>query len=392
MQYFFADLHVHIGSAMGKAVKITASRSLTLQQVVFRDAPRKGLDIVGIVDAGTLPVAWEIEQMLLEGKLRQHPQGGLLARNGVLLIPACEVESQEGVHWILYLADLDKVQAYQKYLRTRVKNMSLSTQKARITIRELVNLAAFLDAVLCPAHAFTPHKGVYGAWVERLTPVLGADIHQIKVLELGLSSDTEMAGMIEETRRFAYLSNSDAHSSANVGREYNLLRMQEKSFTEFRHCLENSSGRRIAANYGMDPLLGKYHRSFCLDCEQISGDPPPVSVCGNCGSMHMVPGVFDRIVQIRDYDEPHHPVGRPPYRYRVPLKMLPGVGPKMVEMLVTYFENEINVAEKADLSDIERIAGDKTAAMIDNMRKGRLKIVPGGGGRYGKVEKNNYHQ
>ncbi len=392
MQYIYGDMHVHIGSAMGKAIKITASRDLNLEQLIFRDSPRKGLDMIGIVDAAAIPVAQEIGQMLLAGKLREHPQGGLLASNGVLLIPACEVESREGVHWVLYFSSFKSIQEYQKYVRTRVKNMNLSTQKTRIDARELVNLAVFLDALLCPAHAFTPHKGAYGAWVERLTPVLGSDMTQIKGLELGLSSDSHMAGMIEETRRFTFLSNSDAHSSANVGREYNLFRMQEKNFMEFRLCLENSSGRRIAANFGMDPLLGKYHRSYCLDCEQISGDPAPVFTCGNCGSTHMVPGVYDRIMQIKDYDEPHHPVARPPYQYRVPLKMLPGVGPKMVEMLITYFENEINVAENADLSDIERIGGDKTAALIANMRKGRLNIVPGGGGRYGKVKKDNHHQ
>jgi hypothetical protein len=38
---FFADLHIHIGSAQGKAVKITASRQLEIRTIIYRDAPRK---------------------------------------------------------------------------------------------------------------------------------------------------------------------------------------------------------------------------------------------------------------------------------------------------------------------------------------------------------------
>lgn len=49
----YGDLHVHIGRAGGKPVKITASRALDLRTILFEDAPRKGLDIIGIVDAGS---------------------------------------------------------------------------------------------------------------------------------------------------------------------------------------------------------------------------------------------------------------------------------------------------------------------------------------------------
>ncbi len=30
------------------------------------------------------------------------------------------------------------------------------------------------------------------------------------------------------------------------------------------------AGRRVAANYGLDPRLGKYHRTFCLQCGNIA--------------------------------------------------------------------------------------------------------------------------
>lgn len=387
MRKVYADLHIHIGSAGGKAVKITASRKLTLYSILYEAAPSKGLDMVSIVDAGSTLVSAEIEAMLASGDLRQHPQGGMLARNGVLLIPACEVESREGVHVIIYLPELKSIKDFQKYMRTRVTNMNLSTQKANVSLKDLINLSYILEGIFCPAHAFTPHKGIYGCLTHSLKKELGRDASNIKVLELGLSADTELADMISETRNYTFLSNSDAHSADNIGREYNLLRMADKNFLEFRYCMENYEGRRVMANYGMDPLMGKYHRSYCTNCSTITNDAPPVLQCPLCGNNNMVLGVFDRIIQIRDQEEPRHPIGRPPYRYRVPLKDLPGVGPKLKEKLLRAFANEINLLENVNIDDIEKIAGTSVASYIAQMRDGRLPIIPGGGGKYGRIKK-----
>lgn len=385
MKAYFADLHVHIGQAGGQPVKITASRDLQLKTLLYRDAPEKGLDIVGVVDAACLPVEREITQLIKTGDLRELPQGGFLARNGVLLIAAAELESREGVHSIIYLPTLDSVHRYHKYVRSRVKNLSLSTQKTAADIPDLINLSIIADGIYCPAHAFTPHKGVYGCCVTRLRNLLGAGFSSVKVLELGLSSDTNMADLIEECRHFNFLSNSDAHSPANLAREYNLLRMQKKNFAELRLCLENREGRRIMANYGMDPLMGKYHRSYCPSCNLILEQPAPVASCPSCASSSLVNGVFDRIMEIKDFDEPHHPVSRPPYNYRVPLRQMPGVGRKKAAALLQAFGSEIELMERADPERIERIGGKDLAALIKIMRQGRLPIKPGGGGRYGRV-------
>lgn len=388
MRDVYGDLHIHIGIAGGQAVKVTASPKLRLESVIFEEAPRKGLDMVAVVDAGCIPVTLEIEEMLREGKLQEHPQGGFIARNGVLLIAGCEVESREGIHLIIYLPFLHSIKYYQKYIKTRINNIMLSTQKVNASVADLINLSCSLDGIFCPAHAFTPHKGIYGSWTERLSRAIGRNIEQIKALELGLSADTDMADMIGETKNFTFLSNSDAHSLANVGREYNLFRMADKNFLELRYCLENKDGRRIMANYGMDPLLGKYHRSFCTRCSTIAEGDIPVFTCNGCGNKNMVTGVYDRIMAIRDYEEPRHPIGRPPYYYRVPLKELPGIGPKRLEKIRGYFPSEINLVEKASVDAIERIAGKDVARMINRMRTGRLSIIPGGGGHYGKVQKD----
>lgn len=386
MRSVCADLHVHIGQAGGRAVKITASRQLTLDAVIGDAAPRKGLDIVGVVDAGTTPVLTEIEHMIEQGRLRSHSRGGFIAANGVMLLAGAEVETREGVHVILYLPDVDSLRKYHKYMRTRIKNQQLSTQRCQVGMTELINLCCLLNGIFCPAHAFTPHKGFYGMLSSSLTGYLGRDGDQIKVLELGLSADTTLADMISETRRLVFLSNSDAHSAGNIGREYNLLRVADLNFEEMRKALLMEDGRRVLANYGMDPVMGKYHRSYCPQCDTIAGEEPPVYGCLKCGNDKLVMGVYDRIVQIRDREEPVHPIGRPPYHYRVPLTSLPGVGPRTYQRLVEYLQNEIQVVEKASPDDIARIAGEPVARQITQMRLGRLSITPGGGGIYGKVQ------
>lgn len=393
MRNIFCDLHIHIGSASSKPVKITASRQLTLESIIFRDAPQKGLDAVGVVDCASPLVVREIEEMLADERLTEHPHGGFRAQNGVMLIAAAEAETKEGIHVLTYFPNLTSLKKYQKFVGSRVSNLNLSTQKVNAGIVELLNLSYLCEGLFCFAHAFTPHKGVYGMLTDRLTKILGPDIKQVKAIELGLSSDTDMADMISETRNFTFLSNSDAHSSANIGREYNLLRVADKSFKEIKLALENEEGRKVIANYGMDPLLGKYHRSYCTQCNIIADGEPPVFQCPNCGdTSHMVKGVYDRIVEIRDHEKPHHPIGRPVYNYRVPLKDLPGIGPKTIKKLTSYFFNEIEILEKASIDDIARIAGQDAAMMISKMRTGRLPVIPGGGGYYGKVKKTDRNQ
>ena len=58
-----------------------------------------------------------------------------------------------------------------------------------------------------------------------------------------------------------FLTNSDAHSLGKIGREYNELQVAAPSFDEFRMALQGEAGRSIAANYGLNPRLGKYHRT-----------------------------------------------------------------------------------------------------------------------------------
>ena len=45
--------------------------------------------------------------------------------------------------------------------------------------------------------------------------------------------------------------------------------MEDISFKELVKALKNEDGRKIVANYGLDPKLGKYHRIYCDACNSI---------------------------------------------------------------------------------------------------------------------------
>jgi len=381
----FADLHIHIGRAGHRPVKITASPSLTLRSIIFVDAPRKGLDIVGIVDAGSPLVMGEIEAMLDSGALHELSTGGFMAGNGVLLITGVEIETSEGIHVIVYLPDCASLRRWQRYISARVTNNNLSTQKADLSTVDILATSLEMDGIFCLAHAFTPHKGAYGAWTDNLAREIGSAAAEIKVIELGLSADSLLADTLSETQKFHYLSNSDAHSGPNVGREYNCLQMCSRDFEELRLAILGEQGRKIEANYGLHPRLGKYRRSYCPHCDRITGEAPPVTKCPQCGSDRMVIGVLDRLVMIQDRCGRGPVPGRPPYHYRVPLHNLPGIGPVAHKRLLTSFTNEIQVMETVPLEDIQRVAGERVAAAVQSMRQGTLLLRDGGGGHYGKV-------
>ena len=157
------------------------------------------------------------------------------------------------------------------------------------------------------------------------------------------------------------------------------------SFKEIMKAIKMEDGRKILANYGLDPKLGKYNRSFCEDCNCSIETPPPATVCDKCGGTNITMGVYDRIEIIKD-QESTSPSFRPKYNYQIPLGFMPGVGGKTIEKLLSNFGTEMTILHKIAKDDIEGIIGAKQAEIIDNARKGQMHIHAGGGGVYGKVQ------
>lgn len=394
MYEIFADMHVHIGrSKSDKPIKITAARSLNFENIAKECADRKGINVVGIIDCASPYVIEDIEEFLQNGEAYEIPDGGIIYQDKVCIILGSEIETSEineygktgSAHNLCYFPSLKDIKGFSNQMRNHIKNITLSSQRANISAYELFDIVEKYNGILVPAHVFTPHKSFYGNCTDRLEKIFKEKYAKIPAIELGLSSDTFLADMISELETKTFLTNSDAHSLPKIAREYNKILVEDISFKEFVKALKNEDGRKILSNYGLDPKLGKYHRTYCEVCEKNVEGQAPVKTCPDCDSRNITMGVFDRIEVIKDKKETKSPAIRPPYVYQVPLTFIPGVGGKTIDKLLTHFDNEMNILHKLSEDDIEAAIGEKIAHSIILAREGRLGIESGGGGVYGKV-------
>jgi uncharacterized protein (TIGR00375 family) len=398
LRTWFADLHVHIGRTdSGQPVKISASRDLTFHAIAREASERKGISLIGVIDCHSPGVQADIERHLATGEMREASGGGIRYRDTVLLLGTeMEVREESGgpFHLLGFLPDLASMKSWTAWLAPRMKNVQLSSQRVRATARELQAELLQRGGLLVPAHIFTPHRGLLGCAADRLAERLEPD--GIAAVELGLSADCDMADRISELGRYPFLTNSDAHSAGMIGRECNELLMAEPSFAEWKKALLGLEGRRIVANYGLHPALGKYHATYCTNCRkairpspgsqvQPETDGSAAEVCPACGSRRLVRGVAGRVAQLADRDHPLHPDDRPPYRPQVPLSFVPGVGRAMRERLLREIGTEMEVLHRASEKAIASVAGPKVAAAILAARTGRISFVAGSGGVYGKI-------
>ncbi|MCJ7839397.1 endonuclease Q family protein [Lederbergia sp. NSJ-179] len=385
MSEAFADLHIHIGRTYtGKAVKITGSKTLTLSNILKAAKYPKGLDIVGVIDCHSPGVIIEIEQLIEAGKLVEMDEGGFRFEDEVTLIPGTEIEVYDEnchgpIHVLAFFPTFPTLKDFSNWLSKRVTNIQLSTQRIYEKAEVLQEKVKSLDGLFIPAHIFTPFKSLYGKGVVKsLTEILNP--HLIDAVELGLSSDTEMANQISELHSYTFLTNSDAHSTQKIAREYQKFELEAPTFDALSKALVNQDGNTVRANYGLNPRLGKYYRTTCAVCSQ----PMKTTICSHCGAEKYIKGVSERISELADAkDKPQ----RPPYIHQVPLDFIPGLGPKTMQHLLDHFGTEMNILHRVDGNDLKKVVNVQLAEMIIQAREGNLQIAAGGGGKYGRIEK-----
>ncbi|MGG1675063.1 endonuclease Q family protein [Neobacillus sp. NRS-1170] len=385
MNRYYVDLHIHIGRTWtGKPVKITGAKSLTFTNIIEHARHEKGLNMVGIIDSHSPEVILEMESLIDRGEMYEHPDGGIVFGD-LTVIPGSELEIYDEqcngpIHLLCYFPNLTIMREFSAWLSNHLKNIQLSSQRIYVSGRVLQTKVKELGGIFIPAHVFTPFKSLYGKGVNHsLTEVLDPDL--IDGIELGLSSDTSMADQLGELHRYTFVTNSDAHSLAKIAREYQVAAMKEPTFLELQKALKGEDGRQIVANYGLDPLLGKYHKTVCAECFNHINEED--QLCDVCGNQKIIKGVADRILELKKADE--SPPGRPPYVHQVPLEFIPGLGPKLLEKLVNHFGSEMAILHEVPYEALKEVVPVKIADLIMNAREGKINLAAGGGGKYGKI-------
>lgn len=402
MKEYFVDLHVHIGrSSDGKVVKRGTANDLTFANIAYEARYRKGINVIGVVDCVSPWIIKDIEYLLKKGELEELPEGGMIYRDDLVILLGSEIETREKggchAHSLVFFPYFSQVKEFSHIMEDYMPNLAENSTMSRLSGQQLFHIADSLGGFYMPAHAFTPHKSFYGNCTHSLHTVFDEDsFAKIPAVELGLSADTYMASLLSELDGKAFTSNSDAHSLIKMGREYNVMRLAALNYEEVLKALKGQDSRGIVANYGLDPKLGKYHRTFCLQCKEITELPPPVLKCPNDPGHRVVVGVRDRIEVIKDRDESPADMKeqfakkassakRPPYHYQVPLNFLPGVGPKTIDRLLDAFGTEMNILHRVEPEDLAKVVPQSIVDLIVKGREGRLAIAHGGGGIYGKV-------
>jgi uncharacterized protein (TIGR00375 family) len=253
------------------------------------------------------------------------------------------------------------------------------------------------DALLVPAHAWTPHFSIFGAAsgfdsIEECFDELSPHIHAI---ETGLSSDPAMNWRLSALDSITLLSNSDAHSPSKIGREANIFDT-EISYPSMLDAIRTRKG--FAGTIEFFPEEGKYHNDGHRNCGVSL--PPDETVrhnflCPVCGKKITI-GVMHRVQKLADRAEGFRPAGSPPYRSIIPLAEIisealnVGAGSKSVNTL--YFSmieklgNEFRILLDTPLDDIEKASHPLLSEAISKMRSGNVTVTPGYDGEFGKIK------
>ena len=389
-----ADLHIH------GCYSIATSKNMT-PPVMAPQAKLKGLDLVASGDA--LHQKW---LKLLEETTEESSDGIFSLRDSAIdpedtsedqgskFILTTEVEDIKRVHHLIIFPSIESATD----TRSKMKgNMDADGRpRVRMNGSEIMNIAHENGCIIGPAHAFTPWTSIY----KEYNSIKDCYGKMPDFLELGLSADSDMADTIEELEDIPFLTNSDAHSPwpHRLGREFNELEIGKLTFDGVRDAILN---KKIKANYGFDPRLGKYHKTACSKCytQYSIDDAIKLKMRCPCGG-RIKKGVDYRIHELSKWEEPHHPPHRPPYIHILPLaeiiSITHGKGvttvfvQKIWKEMIHRFKDEITALIQSPIDEVYDI-DPKVAGVINAFRNKTLEIKAGGGGKYGEIvlPKNN---
>lgn len=403
---FLADLHIH--SRYSRATSWELS-----PESLWRWSQFKGISVIGTGDF-THP------EWLKELKEKLKPLGNSLfalkkafhspdvpdsCRSEVSFLLSAEISciySKNGkvrkIHSLIFAPDFMVVSKINTVL-SKIGNLRSDGRPILgLDAKELLKIVmdASADAMLVPAHAWTPHFSLLGAssgfdaleeCFEELTP-------HIHAIETGLSSDPPMNWRLSALDRVTLISNSDAHSPSKIGREATIFDT-EASYRAITEAIKKREG--VAGTIEFFPEEGKYHFDGHRACEVSLSPKETIQhdyLCPVCGKKVTV-GVKHRVEELADREEGFSPKNAPAFHSLIPLNEIiaetlrKGVHSKTVEKeyfsLLEKLGNEGRILMDISVEEIERASSPLIARAISWLREGKVSIEPGYDGEYGRL-------
>jgi len=398
-----ADLHIHSRFSRG------TSSQMDLPQLALW-ARRKGIDILGTGDF-THPLWYKtLCQSLV-------PQGdGLYCYDQVLFMLTAEISciwNQNNrvrkVHLLFFTPSLQNVERINCEL-AKVGNLAADGRPilgiSAIKVAEII-WSISPQTVIIPAHAWTPWFSVFGAksGFDSLTECFGNLSDHIFAIETGLSSDPPMNWRLSSLDQISLISNSDAHSLPNLGREANVFDLPEASFVNIITAIKEKDSTRFIYTIEFFPAQGKYHYDGhrACDCSFAPHETLRIEkICPVCGK-ELTIGVLHRVEMLADRTEAEvckngTPLSKNviPYRSLIPLQEIiaqtfkVGITTKRVEKeylrLIEYYGSEFRILLDLAAEELNVAVLSAIKHGILQIRCGNVKILPGYDGVYGKVQ------
>jgi uncharacterized protein (TIGR00375 family) len=374
-------------------------------ETLARWAKRKGITLLGTGDF-THPTYFAE----LQAKLVPSGNGLFRLRDGeegvryLLTAEVSNIYSQGGkvrrIHNLLFAPTFEVAEA----IRSKLGNLGKLSSDGRpifsFSAKDLVKMVVDIseDCLIVPAHAWTPWFSIFGAHsgfdsieecFEEMSP-------HIRVLETGLSSDPEMNWRLSALDNIALISNSDAHSPHRLGREANAFDC-ELDYREVVETLRKKDRRKFLFTIEFFPEEGKYHYDGHRQCGVIFSPSQTRTnryLCPHC-HQKMTVGVMHRVEDLADRPEGFVPRDAVPSIHLIPLEEIIAealsvrVGTKTVETeyarLVERGESEFRILLDASPEELASFAPPKILEGILRMRQGKVSIIPGHDGVYGKI-------
>jgi uncharacterized protein (TIGR00375 family) len=397
---FTADLHLH--SKYSRAT--SPQMELT---TLDRWAGIKGVQVLGTGDF-THPYWMENIKKKLEpaeeGFFKIKGRSGGFTRFVLTAEISCIYSKGDRVRKVHIVVLAPSIEAAEEINRELSKRGNLSADGRPILgldVKELTKIILDVSerCMIIPAHVMTPWFALFGSksGFDSLEECFEEYSDSIFAMETGLSADPAMIWRLEEGARLALVSNSDAHSPANIGREANVFdtAMDYRSLVA---AIKDNDRERFLYTVEFFPQEGKYHydgHRACGVCFSPAESEKCNNVCPNCGRPLTI-GVLNRIEKLAREPEGFRPPHAPPFKSLVPLREIIGealgVGSKTkkvkgyYEALTGKLGGELGILLQVPREELELASVPEIAEGIIRVREGRVIVEPGYDGVYGKVK------
>ncbi|MDP8259791.1 MAG: endonuclease Q family protein [Candidatus Gygaella obscura] len=392
---FIADFHIH--SKYSRAT----SRDMNVDNIAHW-AKLKGINLMG---TGDFTYHLWIEE--LKSKL-EDTANGLFQYNGVNFILTSEIsciysknKRTYRVHILIFAPDFKTV---EKINSTLANYGNIASDGRPILGMDVQDIARIIfdineNCFLVPAHIWTPWFSMFGSMsgFDRIEDCFGEFTDRIHCIETGLSSDPAMNWRLSRLDNISFISNSDSHSPAKIGREANIFDC-DMNYREIMDVLKKKDKNRFLYTIEFFPQEGKYHYDGHRNCK-INFSPQQSrehkNICPVCKKPLTI-GVMNRVEQLADREEGFVPKIAIPYKSLIPLQEIIAEAKSVKSMtklvmqeymgLVSRFKSEFNILLNTSKKDLMNATSPRIAEGVMRVREGRVSITPGHDGEYGIIK------